>query len=225
MAWPPSAEGGCGLQLRVRDRQDVRKAIVSLEENARVEAVKDDGEVREGAWVAEITDGLDLSAWPEGSRVSCAKSVPTQAPSSASSTRSKDCATPPSSAPTNGLPRPLHFRSPVSKYATAPTPVSRTGYARPRRPDCVTCPQVGAREPRLARVRARRLRPRRLVQAHLLFRRARPRSLRDRRLSLPRFAHGRPHRPGRSRRAPTPRSHLGLVQTTRTRLYAVARGA
>jgi hypothetical protein len=56
--------------------KDVRKAIVSLEKNAWVEAVEDDGEVREGAWVAEITDGLDLSAWPEGSRVIVRKERP-----------------------------------------------------------------------------------------------------------------------------------------------------
>ncbi len=54
----------------------VRKAIVSLEKNAWVEAVEDDGEVRDGAWVAEITDGLDLSAWPEGSRVIVRKERP-----------------------------------------------------------------------------------------------------------------------------------------------------
>lgn len=33
-----------------------------------VEAVDQDGQVRDGAWVAEITDRLDLSGWPEGSR-------------------------------------------------------------------------------------------------------------------------------------------------------------
>ena len=56
--------------------KDVRNAIVSLEENAWVAAVEDDGGVREGAWVAEITDGLDLSAWPEGSRVIVRKERP-----------------------------------------------------------------------------------------------------------------------------------------------------
>jgi hypothetical protein len=56
--------------------KDVRKAIVSLEKDAWVEAREDDGEVREGAWVAEITDSLDLSAWPEGSRVIVRKERP-----------------------------------------------------------------------------------------------------------------------------------------------------
>ena len=56
--------------------ENVRKAIVSLEKNAWVEAVEEDDAVREGAWVAEITDGLDLSAWPEGSRVIVRKERP-----------------------------------------------------------------------------------------------------------------------------------------------------
>jgi hypothetical protein len=56
--------------------KDVRKAIVSLPESAWVEATEDDGAVRDGAWVAEITAGLDLSAWPEGSRVIVRKERP-----------------------------------------------------------------------------------------------------------------------------------------------------
>jgi hypothetical protein len=76
--------------------KDVRKAIVSLPECARVEATEDAGTVRDGAWVAEITVGLDLSAWPEGSRVIVRKErPPSRRP--ALPTRSKDCATPPSS--------------------------------------------------------------------------------------------------------------------------------
>ena len=47
----------------------VRAAIVALPESVWLPALRQDGEVREGAWVAEITDALDLSGWPEGSRV------------------------------------------------------------------------------------------------------------------------------------------------------------
>jgi len=56
--------------------KDVRKAIGSLEMSDWVEAIEEDGSVRDGAWVAEITDGLDLSAWPEGSRVIVRKERP-----------------------------------------------------------------------------------------------------------------------------------------------------
>jgi hypothetical protein len=47
----------------------VRDAILALPEAAWRPAIRQDGQVREGAWVAELTDHLDLSAWPEGSRV------------------------------------------------------------------------------------------------------------------------------------------------------------
>ncbi len=46
----------------------VREAVLGLDESAWVEAIHQDMEVREGAQVAEITDHLDLSSWPEGTR-------------------------------------------------------------------------------------------------------------------------------------------------------------
>jgi hypothetical protein len=49
--------------------EPVRRAILSLPETAWVPAVCQDGEPRESAWVAEITDLLDLGGWPEGARV------------------------------------------------------------------------------------------------------------------------------------------------------------
>jgi Transposase DDE domain group 1 len=49
----------------------VREAILSLPEDAWLPAIRQDGEQRDGAQVAEITDveRLDLTPWPEGSRV------------------------------------------------------------------------------------------------------------------------------------------------------------
>lgn len=49
--------------------QTVRAAILELPETAWQGAVGQDGEPRENACVAEITARLDLSGWPEGSRV------------------------------------------------------------------------------------------------------------------------------------------------------------
>ena len=40
-----------------------------LRERAWAPATGQDGEVREGAWVAEITDAVGLGRWPEGSRL------------------------------------------------------------------------------------------------------------------------------------------------------------
>jgi hypothetical protein len=47
----------------------IRDAILSLPGPAWTEAIRQDGGTRDGAWVAEITDRLDLAGWPHGSRV------------------------------------------------------------------------------------------------------------------------------------------------------------
>lgn len=62
---------GVGFSLGFGITKDVRDAILALPGDAWVEAVETDeaDEVRDGAWVSEITGGLDLSAWPEGARV------------------------------------------------------------------------------------------------------------------------------------------------------------
>jgi hypothetical protein len=49
--------------------EPVRQAVVGLPESAWAPAIRQDGEEREGAWVAEITDRLDLAGWPAGTRV------------------------------------------------------------------------------------------------------------------------------------------------------------
>jgi hypothetical protein len=69
---------GVGFSFGFAITEDVRAAIVALKEGAWSEAVEDDGgaDIRDGAWVAEVTDALDLSAWPEGSRVIVRKERP-----------------------------------------------------------------------------------------------------------------------------------------------------
>ena len=47
----------------------VRDAILDLPESAWRPAIRQDGAEREGAWVAELSDHLDLATWPEGTRV------------------------------------------------------------------------------------------------------------------------------------------------------------
>ena len=54
-----------GLDLTER----VRSAILALPERAWRPALRQDGETREGAWVAELTSTLELGAWPPGTRV------------------------------------------------------------------------------------------------------------------------------------------------------------
>jgi DDE family transposase len=54
----------------------VRAAILALPEAAWMQAIEADGTDRDGAWVAELTGQLDLSAWPEGSRLICRRERP-----------------------------------------------------------------------------------------------------------------------------------------------------
>ncbi len=49
--------------------ESVRAAILGTPENAWVAALDQDGSERENGWVVELTDRLDLSSWPRGSRV------------------------------------------------------------------------------------------------------------------------------------------------------------
>jgi hypothetical protein len=54
----------------------VREAVLALPQRAWTEAIEADGAEREGAWVAEITEQVDLSAWPSGSRLIVRKEHP-----------------------------------------------------------------------------------------------------------------------------------------------------
>jgi Transposase DDE domain group 1 len=54
----------------------VREAILGLGESAWKEATQANGEQREGAWVAELSEQLDLSAWPAGTRLICRRERP-----------------------------------------------------------------------------------------------------------------------------------------------------
>lgn len=50
--------------------ENVREAVLKVPEKHWIGAMtQTPGQEREGAWVTEITDALDLSGWPEGSRV------------------------------------------------------------------------------------------------------------------------------------------------------------
>ena len=57
-------------------RADVAAAIETLHAEAWIPAVEAGGVVRDGAWVAELTDLLDLTGWPAGMRVIARKERP-----------------------------------------------------------------------------------------------------------------------------------------------------
>jgi hypothetical protein len=63
-------ERGVGFSFGFPVTQEVRDAILDLCDDEWWDAIDaDDGEARDGAWVAEVTEMLDLEAWPKGSRV------------------------------------------------------------------------------------------------------------------------------------------------------------
>jgi len=54
----------------------VKEALLSLPGDAWTPAIDPGGRPREGAWVAEVTGWLDLTAWPPGTRAICRKERP-----------------------------------------------------------------------------------------------------------------------------------------------------
>jgi hypothetical protein len=62
-------EGNMRFSVGYELTQQVRSAILEIPENAWVPALDQDGSSRTNGEVCEITDTVDLSAWPEGSRL------------------------------------------------------------------------------------------------------------------------------------------------------------
>lgn len=62
-------EAGIRFSVGYEVDERVREAILKTPEFAWQNAIDAEGEVREGAWVTELTGEVDLSAWPEGTRL------------------------------------------------------------------------------------------------------------------------------------------------------------
>jgi hypothetical protein len=56
--------------------EPVRQALESLAQSAWRSAVDQDGQPRDGAWVAELTEQVNLEGWPEGTRLICRRERP-----------------------------------------------------------------------------------------------------------------------------------------------------
>ena len=54
----------------------VREQILALREDAWEPAVNQDGQLREGAWVTELSGLVNLDSWPEGTRLICRRERP-----------------------------------------------------------------------------------------------------------------------------------------------------
>jgi hypothetical protein len=70
------SEAGCAFSFGFPITSEVRSAISAVSKYSWRRAVEEDGSVREGAFVAEVTRIVDLSAWPKGSRVIVRKERP-----------------------------------------------------------------------------------------------------------------------------------------------------
>jgi hypothetical protein len=69
-------EAGIRFSVGYELSETVRSAILQVPEAGWVQAIDAGGKDRDGAWVAELTDRIDLSAWPEGSRLICRSERP-----------------------------------------------------------------------------------------------------------------------------------------------------
>jgi Transposase DDE domain group 1 len=54
----------------------VREQILALGEDAWTQAVNQDGQPRDGAWVTELTGLVNLDSWPQGTRLICRRERP-----------------------------------------------------------------------------------------------------------------------------------------------------
>jgi hypothetical protein len=62
-------EAGIRFSVGYEVDERVREAILKTPESAWRSAIDAEGEVRDGAWVTDLTDEVDLSTWPEGTRL------------------------------------------------------------------------------------------------------------------------------------------------------------
>ena len=62
---------GAGIRFSVGSEltKTARQTILEVPETGWVQAINGAGEDRDSAWVGELTDRIDLSAWPEGTRL------------------------------------------------------------------------------------------------------------------------------------------------------------
>jgi len=69
-------EAGIRFSVGYEVEAKVREAIGELPASAWEQAIDGDGTEREGAQIAELTDRLDLCAWPQGTRLICRRERP-----------------------------------------------------------------------------------------------------------------------------------------------------
>jgi hypothetical protein len=76
LAWLASPGRRLAYSAGFTITEDIQDAILTIPARAWTPAYDSDREVRDGAWVAEITGMLDLSSWPKGMRLIVRKERP-----------------------------------------------------------------------------------------------------------------------------------------------------
>jgi len=132
-------EAGCGFSFGFPITAAVRDAILALADDEWSEAIEEDGGVRDGALVAEVTRYLDLASWPVGSRVIVRKERPHPGAQLSLFDIEAGWRPPRSSAVPARVRGATSVRSPRSSCATGATHASRTGSARQRPRGFGTC--------------------------------------------------------------------------------------
>jgi hypothetical protein len=99
LAWLTRPARRLAYSVGMTITEDMQEAILKVPARAWTPAYDADGQVRPGAWVAEITGMLDLASWPEEMRVLVRKERPTPAPSCGSPTSAVRAARRPGTAP------------------------------------------------------------------------------------------------------------------------------
>ncbi len=69
-------DAGIHFSVGYEVEERVREALLPLPDSAWKQAIDAEGKVREGAQVAELTELVDLCAWPEGTRLICRRERP-----------------------------------------------------------------------------------------------------------------------------------------------------
>jgi Transposase DDE domain group 1 len=70
------SDAGIRFSVGYELNDTVRQAILEVPETLWVQAIDAGGVDRDGAWVTELTDSVELSAWPDGSRLICRRERP-----------------------------------------------------------------------------------------------------------------------------------------------------
>ena len=104
-------------------------------------AIEADGRIRDGAWLAEVTGLIDLSAWPPRTRLILRKERPHPGAQLTFADADGDRVTFITDTPIGAVPGQLAGWT----CGTGNTPGSRTGSGRPKRPVYGTCPVTPGR--------------------------------------------------------------------------------